>query len=125
VQPFCQKTFAALETDDAKEESVDGSVATKVAALTYQGLLMANLAANTSVRQEQQLAHLAAQQQMMHKNMHELIIGLNVVTFNQSNEGHGVGHFAAQGYSGGYGGCARSRGGCSYRGCGHGLSVFE
>ena len=46
---------------------------------------------------------------MMHKNMHQLIEGLNTVAFNISNEGRGVGCFVGQSpYSSGYGG--RSRG---------------
>jgi hypothetical protein len=124
AQPFCQNTFAALEADDTEEESVDGSVTTQVAALTYQSQLTANTGANTSVRLEQQLVHLMAQQQMMHKDMHQLIVGLNAVMFNQSDEGRGVGRFAARGYSGGYSRHARSRRGHSYHGRGPGPSVF-
>jgi hypothetical protein len=33
----------------------------------------------------------------MHENMHQLINGLNAVAFNISNEGGGVGCYAAQG----------------------------
>ncbi len=106
------------------KESVNGSVAMQVAALAYQIQLTANLATNTSMRQEQQLAHLAAHQNMIHKNMHQIITGLNAVTFNQSDKGRGAGRFAPKEFSGGYGGCARSRGGRSYRGSGCGPSVF-
>jgi hypothetical protein len=106
------------------KESVDGSVATQVAALTYQSQLTANMAANTSVRQEQQLAHLAAQQNMIHKNMHQIIAGLNAVTFNQSDKGCSAGHFAPRGFSGGCRGCACSCSSRSYCGCRRGPSVF-
>ncbi len=91
---FCQNAFGVLKADDMEEESIDESIATQVVALTYQSQQMANTAANTSVRQEQQLAHLATQQQLMHQNMHQFIDGLNVVTFNQSNKGRGVSRFA-------------------------------
>jgi hypothetical protein len=88
--------------------------ATQVAALTNQSQLMANTDTNTSVRQKKQLAHLGTQHQLMHQNMHQLIDGLNAVTFNQSNKGREVscfapGCFAPQGYRGGYG----------RRSCGH------
>ncbi len=126
AQPFSQNTFGALEANNTEQESINGSVAPQVAALTYQSQLTANTAANTSMRQEQQLGHLAAKQHMMHKNMHQLIAGLNavLVTFNQSDEGRGGGRFAPRGFSGGYGGCACGRGGYSYCGRGHGPSVF-
>jgi hypothetical protein len=86
---------------------------------------MANTAANTSVHQEQQLAHLATQQNMMHKNMHQIITGLNAVMFNQSDEGRGTGRFALRGFSGDYIGRARGRGSRRYRGRGRGPSVFR
>jgi hypothetical protein len=44
AQPFRQNTFGALEADDTEEESVNESIATQVAALTYQSQLMANMA---------------------------------------------------------------------------------
>jgi hypothetical protein len=124
AQPFCQNAFGELEVNDTDEESVNGSIATKVAALTYQSQLTANMATNTSVRQEQQLAHLTAQQNLMHKNMHQLIAGLNAVTFKQSDKGRGADHFAPRGLSGSYGGRAPGHGGRSYCGCGCGPSVF-
>jgi hypothetical protein len=89
------------------EESVDESVATQVAAWTYQSQIVVNTAANTSIRQEQQMAHLAAQQQLMHENMHQLIVGLNAVTFNQSDAGQGTGRYSTRGYGGGY--CPKQR----------------
>ncbi len=124
MQPFRQNALGALETNNTDEESVDGSVTMQVATLTYQSQLMANTAANTSMRQEQQLAHLMAQQNMMHKNMHQLIAGLNGVTFNQSDEGRGAGHFASRGLSRGYGGRACGCSSRSYHRLGRGPSVF-
>jgi hypothetical protein len=60
------------------------------------------------------------QQHMMHKNMHQLIAGLNAVMFNQSEKGRVVGRFSPRGFSGGYGRNAHGRGRHSYcrRGCG-------
>jgi hypothetical protein len=92
AQSFRQNEFGALATtNNLDTKSVDGSIATQMAALTYQSQLIANMAANKSVQQKQQLAHLAAQQEMMHQNMHQLIARMNAVTFNQSNEGRGIG----------------------------------
>ncbi len=106
---YCQNAFGALATNEMDEESVDKSITTQVAALTYQSQLTANRTANTSIRQEQQMAHLMAQQQLMHENMHQLIAGLNAVTFNQSNAGQCTGRFGARGYGGKHGGRARGR----------------
>ena len=102
------------------DEESNRSVATQVAALTYQSQLMANTATNTSVCQEQQLAHLVAQQNMMHKNMHQIIAGLNAVRFNQRDKCRGAGCFAPRGFSRGYRGRACGRGSRSY--CRHGCS---
>ncbi len=89
--PHQQNAVGALASDaDTDNDSVK-TVATQVAALTYQSQLTASTAADNSQRQELQLAHLASQQNMMHENMHQLIAGLNAVAFNMSNEGHGVG----------------------------------
>ncbi len=118
---FCHNAFGALGAKEMDDKPVEESVATQVAALAYQSQLTANTATTTSIRQEQQMVHLAAQQQVMHENMHQLIVGLNAVTFNQHDKGRGMGRFSAHGYSGGYGGNggqARGRGGCSF--CGRG-----
>ena len=69
--PFQQNTFSAL--GELEDNNNDIKVATQVATLTYQSQLTASTAANTSIRQEQQLAHLASQQSLMHENMHKLI----------------------------------------------------
>jgi hypothetical protein len=109
--PQQQNAFGALAKADTYGNSVE-MVATKVAALMYQSQLTASIAANSSQRQEQQLAHLASQQKLMHKNMHQLISGLNAVTFNVSNKRCRVGQFASCGsYGGGYRGhsCGCSR----------------
>jgi hypothetical protein len=123
VPAYRQNAFRALATNETNEESINKSITTQVAAMTYQSQLMANTAANTSIRQEQQMAYLAAQQQLMHENMHQLIAGLNAVIFNQSNAGQGTGRFSAHGYGGRYGGRARGCG--DYRFYGHGWGPPE
>jgi hypothetical protein len=111
--PFQQNAFNALGESEDDNNNVE-TVATQVATLTYQIQLTASTAANTSIRQEQQLAHLASQQSLMHENMHQLIDGLNAVAFNISNEGRGVRCYAPWGnYSRGY----------SDRSQGHGCTI--
>jgi hypothetical protein len=51
-------------------------------------------AANAGQHAEQQFAHLASHQNMMHEIMHHIIAQMNVLSFNQSNiePGHVVGN---------------------------------
>jgi hypothetical protein len=49
------------------------TVATQVAALTYQSQMAASTTANASQLAEQQFAHLASQQNMMHKTCIKLL----------------------------------------------------
>ncbi len=63
------------------------TVATQVAALTYQSQLNASTAANLIQHTEQQFAHLALQQNLMHEIMHQIIAQVNALSFNQSNVG--------------------------------------
>jgi hypothetical protein len=108
---YQQNAVGALANNADTDDNSVKTVATQVAALTCQSQLTAPTAANSSQRQDIQLAHLAAQQNMMHENMHQLITGLNVVAFNVSNEGRGVGRFTGRRkYGGGYGGCSCKRG---------------
>jgi hypothetical protein len=60
-----------------------------VAALTYQSQMTASTTANASQCAEQQIAHLGSLQNMMHKNMHQIIAQVNALSFNKSNAGHG------------------------------------
>jgi hypothetical protein len=103
--PHQQNAFGALPNNaDSDDDSVE-TITTQVAALTYQSQLTASTADNSSQRQEIQLAYLASQQNMMHKNTHQLIEGLNAVAFNISNKGLRVGCFSGQSpYGSGYGG---------------------
>jgi hypothetical protein len=118
AQPYNQNAFGILgEAESDDEESIKNTVATQVAALTYQSQLTQSTAANTSQRCDIQLAQLAANQDMYHATMHQLIHGLNAVAFNISDAGCSTGRFG--GGSRGYVG--RGRGGRSCRlrcGCG-------
>jgi hypothetical protein len=73
-----------------------------VAALTYQSQMTASSTANARQRAKQQFAHLASQQNMMHKNMHQIIAQVNALSFNQSDAG--CGHVAGTNFEGN-GGC--------------------
>jgi hypothetical protein len=96
--PTYQNAYGALGTDsDDDDESTTPTVATQVAALTFQSQLTASTAATTMQRQEQQLAHLAAVQDATHATLHGIIEGLNAVAFNVSDGGRGTGHAYAGG----------------------------
>ncbi len=57
--------------------------------MTYQSQVTASTTANASQHAEQQFAHLASQQNMMHENMHQIIAQMNALIFSQSNAGCG------------------------------------
>jgi hypothetical protein len=77
------------EAVDLDNKTTD-TVATQVAALTYQSQLTASTAANLIQRTaEQQFGHLATQKNLMHENMHQIIAQINALSFNQSNAGQG------------------------------------
>ncbi len=84
---YHQNAFGALESTDSDDDdaSLANTVATQVAALTYQSQLTQSTAATTTQRQEMQLAQLAATQEAQHATLHQIIKGLNAVAFNVSN----------------------------------------
>ncbi len=43
-----------------------------------------------------QMAHIAAQQDLMHQNMHQIIAALNAIMFNIRDEGRGIGRYAGR-----------------------------
>ncbi len=86
--PHQQNIFGFLGQNKPDDKSVK-TVATQVVALTYQSQMTASTISNASQRAEQQCAHLASQQNMMHENMHQIIAQVNALSFNQSNAGHG------------------------------------
>jgi hypothetical protein len=81
-----QNTFGTLEAKDFNKES-NNTVATQMALLTYQSQLTASTLANTSQQVKQQFANLASQQNLMHKNLHQIIAQINALSFNQSDKG--------------------------------------
>jgi hypothetical protein len=101
-----QNTFGILGQNKLDDNSVE-TVATQVAALTYQSQMTTSTTTNASQRAEQQFAHLASQQNMMHKNMHQIIAQVNALSFNQSNAG--CGHVAGTNFEEN-GGRGRGRG---------------
>ncbi len=70
--PHQQNAFRILGLNGSDNDLVE-TVATQVVALTYQSQMTTSTIANASQRAEQQNAHLASQQYMMHKNMHQII----------------------------------------------------
>jgi hypothetical protein len=104
AQLYNQNAFGILgETKSDDKESIANTMATQVAALTYQSQLTQSTAANTSQRHDMQMAQLAANQEAHQATMHQLIDGLNAVAFNISNTDHGTGRFGCGGR--GYVGC--------------------
>ena len=65
------------------------TVATQVAALTYQSQSTASTVANLIQCTEQQFEHLGLQQNLMHENMQQIIAQMNALRFYQSNAGQG------------------------------------
>jgi hypothetical protein len=97
---YHQNAFGILGTNNSNdEESLANTVATQVAALTYQSELTQTMAATTGQCQEMQLAQLAVAQEAQYATMHLLIEGLNAVAFYVSNAGHGFARFGGRGSS--------------------------
>jgi hypothetical protein len=95
---YHQNAFGILGTNDSNDkELLANTVATQVAALTYQSQITQTTAATTSQCQEMQLAQLAATQEAQHATIHQLIEGLNAVAFNVSNAGRGFACFGGRG----------------------------
>jgi hypothetical protein len=86
--PHQQNAFGMLGQNNLDDDSVE-TVATQVAALTYQSQMTVSTMAYASQHAEQQFAHLASQQNMMHENMHQIIAQVNALSFNQSNARRG------------------------------------
>jgi hypothetical protein len=94
AQPFQQNAFGALANDNNDNKLIPATVATQVAALTYQSQLTQTPAANTIQRQEQQMAQIAAVQGTKLDTLHHIIAQLHTLLFNASNAGRQcyVGH---------------------------------
>jgi hypothetical protein len=91
AQPFQQNMFGILGKEDNEEDniSIANKLATQVVALTYQSQLTQSTTANTSQRQEQQMAQIAAVQGAMYKTLDHSIAGMNALAFNVSGTGCG------------------------------------
>jgi hypothetical protein len=122
AQPYLQNAFDVLE-EESDDESIAASVATQVAALTHQSQLTLSNIYNTSQHHANQMAHIAAQQDLMHQNMHQIVAALNTVTFNVSNEGHSIGrHAGRQARGHGRSSCGQGHGPPMYAICGNGYN---
>jgi len=70
--PFQQNAFGALAANDLDDDSAE-TVATQMAALTYQSQLTATMATNLSQQMGQYLQTLAHQQDQLHQNQHQMM----------------------------------------------------
>jgi hypothetical protein len=89
--PFQQNTFGALAGNDSDEDDSTKTVATQMAALTYQSQLTATTAANSSQQMGQYMQTLAHQQDLLHQNQHQMMEQMAALSFNQSDAGRGIG----------------------------------
>ena len=90
VLPFQQNAFGALAANDLNDDSAE-TVATQMAALTYQSQLTATTATNLSQQMGQYLQTLAHQQDQLHQNQHQMMEQMAALLFNQSDAGRGIG----------------------------------
>jgi hypothetical protein len=112
AQPFQHIVLGVIAEDDNDGKAlIATTVATQIAALTYQSQLTQSMAGNTSQFQDQQMAQIAAVQGATHETLHHIIEGLNALAFNVSDAGREC-------YAGrGNGGCSRGRGQMQGHGC--------
>ena len=89
--PFQQNAFGVLANNDSDEDNSTETVATQMAALTYQSQLMATTAANSSQQMGQYMQTLAHQQDLLHQNQHQMMEQMAALSFNQSDAGRGIG----------------------------------
>ena len=89
--PFQQNALGALATSDSDEEDSTETVATQMAALTYQSQLMATTAANSSQQMGQYMQTLAHEQDLLHQNQHQMMDQMVALFVNQCNVGRGIG----------------------------------
>jgi hypothetical protein len=89
--PFQHNTFGALAGNNSNEDNSTETVATQMAALTYQSQLTATTATNSSQQMGQYIQTLAQQQDLLHQNQHQMMEQMAALSFNQSNAGRGIG----------------------------------
>jgi hypothetical protein len=95
--PFQHNAFGALAGNDSDDDESAETVATQMAALTYQSQLTANTAANSSQQMSQYMHTLAHQQDLLHQNQHQMMEQMAALSFNQSDAGRGNGRPAGRG----------------------------
>jgi hypothetical protein len=123
AMPFQQNAFSPLAENNSDDESIAASIPTQVPALTHQSQITSSTVANTSQCHDQQMAHIASQQDLMHQNMHQIIAALNAITFNANNKGRGIGSYAGgQGRGSARQARGRGRGPPMYAICGRGFN---
>ena len=88
--PYQQNAFGALVENEDDKDSTE-TVATQMAALTYQSQLTATTAANSSKQMNQYIQSLANQQDLLHQNQHQMMEQMAALSFNQSDAGRGIG----------------------------------
>ena len=88
--PFQQNAFGALSANDSDDDSTE-TVATQMAALTYQSQFTATTAANSSQQMGQYLQTLAHQQDQLHQTHHQMMEQMVALSFSQSDAGRGIG----------------------------------
>ena len=89
--PYQHNAFGALAGNDSDGEESTETVATNLAALTYQSQLTATTAANSSQQMGQYMQTLAHQQDLLHQNQHQMMEQMAALSFNQSDAGRGIG----------------------------------
>ncbi len=90
--PYQQNAFGALTSNNSDEEDSTETVATQMAALTYQSQLTATTAANSSQQMGQYIQTLTHQVELLHQNQHQMMEQMAALSFNQSDAGRGIGH---------------------------------
>jgi hypothetical protein len=89
ARPFQQNAFGALAANDWDDNSAN-TIASQMAALTYQSQHTATTAADSSQQMNQYMQTLAHQQDLLHQNQHKMMEQMAALSFNQSNAGHGI-----------------------------------
>ena len=89
--PYQQYAFGALASNDWDGEDSAKTVATQMAALTYQSQQTATTVANSSQKMGQYIQTLAHQQELLHQNRHQMMEQMAALSFHQSNAGRGIG----------------------------------
>jgi hypothetical protein len=89
ARPFQQNVFGALAANDSDDDSAN-TIASQMAALTYQSQHTATTAANLSQQMNQYMQTLAHQQDLLHQNQHRMMEQMAALSFNQSDAGHGI-----------------------------------